>query len=104
MSPVAGSRRPYQPDCPVNQIRPLRSNAAVLRFAPAASAGSGHTFTARVSGSTRTIAFSPLSVIHGAPSGPTITPCGAERAPSFTSTTRPVAGSRMPSVPLRWPV
>jgi hypothetical protein len=30
------------------------------------------------------MAFCPPSVIHGAPSGPTITPCGADRGPSST--------------------
>jgi hypothetical protein len=85
-------------------MRPFLSNVAVLRFTPGASSGSGHAFTALVFASTRTIAFNPLSVIHALPSGPTITPCGAERAPSFTSSTLPLARSRMPRVPLRWPV
>jgi hypothetical protein len=104
MSPVEGSRRPYQPAWPVNQMRPFLSNVAVLRFAPDASSGSGHALTALVFASTRTIALRPPSVIHALPSGPTITPCGAERAPSFTSSTLPLAMSRMPSVPLRCPV
>ena len=50
MSLLAGSRRPYQPDWPVNQMRPLRSKVAVLRFAPRASSGSGQDLTARVFG------------------------------------------------------
>ena len=63
------------------------------------SAGSGYFFTANVFGSTRTIAFWPPSVIQGAPSGPTITPCGAEPAPSAISLTSPVFGSSQPSSP-----
>ena len=55
-------------------------------------------------GSTRTIALSPPSVIHGSPSGPTITPCGRDVSPSSVSLTVPVAGSRWPSFPACWPV
>jgi hypothetical protein len=50
------------------------------------------------------MAFSPLSVIQGAPSGPTITPCGAEPGPNATSRTSPVPGSSQPSSPLPWAV
>src|SRR3989442_15277050 len=57
--------------------------------------------TFSVAGSTRTIALRPPSVIHGAPSGPTITPCGADPAPSFTMRVAPVFGSRYPSSPVR---
>ena len=66
------------PLCPVNQRMPWRSKVAVFRLASGDDAGSGKRRTRRVFGSTRTIAFSPPSVIHGAPSGPTMTPCGAE--------------------------
>src|SRR5206468_8044421 len=52
-----------------------------------------------VIGSTRTIAFSPPSVIHGAPSGPTITPCGADPVPSFVAFVAPVFGSSQPNSP-----
>ena len=89
------------PAWPVNQSTPSPSNAAVLRFAPGRSAGSGKTATSCVAGSTRTIAFSPPSVIQGAPSGPTMTPCGAEPSPSAIVVTSPVAGSSWPSVPSR---
>jgi len=75
-----------------------------LRFASGWLAGSSNTSTSSVAGSTRTIAFRPPSVIHGAPSGPTITPCGAEPAPRSISRISPVTASRWPSVPLRWPV
>src|SRR6266540_3148761 len=66
------------PDWPVNHSVPLRSNTAVLRFVDGRSSGSGKRRTSDVDGSTRTMAFRPPSVIHGAPSGPTMTPCGAE--------------------------
>src|SRR6185436_4650963 len=89
---------------PVNQRTPFRSKVAVLRFAAARSGGSGNRWTSLVTGSTRTIAFSPPSVIHGAPSGPTMTPCGREPAPSEIVSTSAVAGSSHPSVPLPWPV
>ena len=102
--PSSGSSLPYMPDWPVNQRTPSPSNAAVLRFASGWLAGSSNTSTSSVAGSTRTIAFRPPSVIHGAPSGPTITPCGAEPAPRSISRTSPVCGSRWPSVPLCWPV
>ena len=70
------------PVCPVNQMRPLPSKAAVLRLAAAREAGSGQAFTSLLMGSTRTMAFCPPSVTQAAPSGPTITPCGAESFPS----------------------
>src|SRR5215204_4909086 len=92
------------PDWPVNHRTPSPSKVAVLRFASGCVPGSSNTSTSSVVGSTRTIAFSPPSVIHGAPSGPTITPCGAEPDPRSISRTSPVAGSRWPSTPLRWPV
>src|SRR5690606_32459334 len=81
---------------------PSSSKVAVLRltFGP----GSGKTVISPVSTSTRTIAFSPPSVIQGLPSGPTMTPCGADPAPSGISRTSPDSGSSQPSVPLRWPV
>ncbi len=60
------------------------------------SFGSGNTFTALVAGSTRTMAFWPLSVTQAAPSGPTITPCGDEPWPSGISSTLPVFGSSRP--------
>ena len=63
------------------------------------SAGSGKRSTVSVTGSTRTIAFSPLSVIQGAPSGPTITPCGAEPEPNGMWCVSPVVGSNRPSSP-----
>src|SRR5215218_2951859 len=86
---------------------PLRSNVAVFRLAAARSGGSGNRSTALVAGSTRTMAFRPPSVIHGAPSGPTITPCGAERSPARARATwrvSPVAGLSQPSEPLAWAV
>ena len=89
---------------PVNQSTPRLSNVAVLRFAYPVLAGSGNRRTFRVRGSTRTIAFRPPSVIHGAPSGPTITPCGAEPLPSAVSRERPVLGSSQPSWPVCWAV
>src|SRR5688572_9897000 len=102
--PARGSSRPYTPRCPVNHSTPRLSNEAVLRLAAAYPSGSGKTRTSSVAGSTRTIALSPPSVIHGAPSGPTMTPCGADPGPRSTSLTSPVAGSRWPSVPTFWPV
>src|SRR5207245_6805956 len=54
--------------------------------------------TFSVMGSTRTIAFRPPSVIHGAPSGPTMTPCGREPAPRAICRVAPL-GSRRPSAP-----
>src|SRR4051794_1380842 len=89
---------------PVNQRRPARSKTAVLRLAFALLLGRGKSCTFSVIGSTRTIAFSPPSVTHGAPSGPTMTPCGAEPWPSLISRIAPVAGSRRPSSPASWPV
>lgn len=82
---------------------PRPSKVAVLRFA-GCSAASGNRCTASVSASTRTIAFRPLSVTQAAPSGPTITPCGAERGPCAPSpsgmrSTSPVSGSSRPSSP-----
>ena len=91
--PSSGSSRPYMPDWPVNHRTPSPSNAAVLRFASGWVPGSSNTSTSSVAGSTRTIAFRPPSVIHGAPSGPTITPCGAEPAPRSIS--RIFAGRRV---------
>src|SRR3954447_7833867 len=89
---------------PVNQRRPVRSKTAVLRLAFALLVGKGKSCTFSVIGSTRTIAFSPPSVTHGAPSGPTMTPCGADPWPSLISRIAPVAGSRRPSSPASWPV
>ena len=66
----------------------------------ARSSGSGNRRTFRVRGSTRTMALRPPSVIHGAPSGPTMTPCGAEPLPRRVSRDFPVSGSSQPS----WPV
>src|SRR6267143_1509081 len=86
---------------PVNQCTPLLSKIAVLRLAYPLPSGSGQAFTWRVFGSTRTIAFWPPSVSHGAPSAPAITPCGEEPAPSGTNSTLPLFGSRMPSSPPR---
>src|SRR5947207_14357873 len=88
------------PRCPVNQrVRPSLSNTAVLRFALGRSAGSGNRLTSVVTGSTRTIALRPPSVTHGAPSGPTMTPCGADLAPSLTALVTPNLGSSHPSSP-----
>src|SRR5688500_15116361 len=84
---------------PVNQRTPRRSNVAVFRFAQPAVAGSGNRRTRFVRGSTRTIALRPLSVIHAAPSGPTITPCGDEPEPSAISRDLPVFGFSQPSSP-----
>ena len=58
--------------------------------------GSGNTRTSLVCGSTRTIAFWPPSVTHGAPSGPTITPCGAERGAERNLADLAVLGSSQP--------
>src|SRR2546422_9239410 len=98
-SPVRGSSRPYEPAWPVNQRIPSRSNAAVLRLTAANVGGSGRRLPSFVFGSTRTIAFWPPSVIHGAPSGPTMTPCGAEPGPSLIALVCPVLGSSQPSSP-----
>jgi DNA-binding LacI/PurR family transcriptional regulator len=57
-------------------------------------AGSGKTVTSSVAPSTLTMAFCPPSVIQAWPSGPTMTPCGADPAPSSMRRTSPVAGSR----------
>ena len=84
----------------MNQSTPRLPNVAVLRFAYPAVAGNGKRRTFRVLGSTRTIALRPPSVIHGAPSGPTMTPCGAEPAPSGVSLERPVFGFSQPSSPV----
>ena len=43
-------------------------------------------------------------MIQAFPSGPVMTPWGADPAPSLIVRTAPVAGSRCPSVPSRWPV
>src|SRR2546430_13253879 len=85
------------PLCPVNQRMPPRSNVAVLRFAPGRSLGNGKTVISSVDGSTRTIAFSPPSVIQGAPSGPTMTPWGWDLSHSLIRRTFQVAGSRRPN-------
>ena len=45
------------------------------------------------------MALRPPSVSQAAPSGPWMTPCGAEPSPSETCRTAPVAGSMMPSAP-----
>src|SRR5438094_9185741 len=82
------------PLCPVNQRTPPRSNVAVLRFAPGLFLGNGKTLISSLPGSTRTIAFNPPSVIQGAPSGPTMTPCGWDLSPSLTLRTLPVTGPR----------
>src|SRR5688572_12744019 len=50
------------------------------------------------------MALRPPSVTQAAPSGPTITPCGAEPAPRATRFTSLVAGLSQPSSPVRWPV
>src|SRR5882762_5192644 len=76
---------------PVNQCTPFRSKIAVLRLVYPLPSGSGQAFTWRVFGSTRTIAFWPPSVSHGAPSAPATTPCGAEPGPSGTNSTLPLA-------------
>src|SRR2546426_6623953 len=73
---------------PVNQCTPFLSKIAVLRLVYPLPSGSGQAFTWRVFGSTRTIAFWPPSVSHGAPSAPAITPCGEEPAPSGTNSDR----------------
>src|SRR6266540_7040584 len=92
------------PDWPVNHSVPLRSNTAVFRFVDGRSSGRGKRRTSDVDGSTRTMAFKPPSVIHGAPSGSTMTPCGAEPSPSSTSSMWPLVGSRWPSLPAFWAV
>src|SRR5687767_2283800 len=45
------------------------------------------------------MAFWPPSVTQAAPSGPTMTPCGAEPWPSGISLTSPLRGSSQPSLP-----
>ena len=92
------------PFCPVNQRIPRLSNVAVLRFALPIEGGSRKPRKAVVPGSTRTIALSPPSVTHAAPSGPTMTPCGADPSPSGISVVPPVAGSSRPSLPVAWAV
>ena len=72
----------------------------MFRLTAGRSAGRGNRRTALVAGSTRTMAFNPPSVIHTAPSGPTITPCGADASPSGISSVWPVLGSRRPSRPV----
>ncbi len=67
-------------------------------------AGRGNRRTSFVLPSTRTMALSPPSVTHAAPSGPTMTPWGAAPAPSLTEVTAPVAGSSRPSSPMAWAV
>src|SRR5262245_11268432 len=95
----SGDSRPYTPDWPVNHSMPSGSKTAVFRLASGRSGGSGWGSTPSVAGSTRTMALSPPSVIQGAPSGPMITPCGAEPGPSGISSTVPVSGCRRPSSP-----
>src|SRR5918995_3043439 len=89
------------PDCPVNHSVPPGSKTAVLRLAslPVPSDANGNVRTSDVEGSTRTMAFRPPSEIHGAPSGPTMTPWGREPGPRSISSTAPVPGSRRPSFP-----
>ena len=77
----------------------LAIEAAVLRLALRRSLGSGKSFTPRVAGSTRAIAFCPPSVTQAAPSGPTITPCGAAPGPSAIRSDLPVLGLSWPSLP-----
>ena len=43
-------------------------------------------------------------MIHGAPSGPTITPCGADPSPSLMWRVSPLAGSSRPNSPEPWAV
>src|ERR671935_1938155 len=96
-APLAGSTRPTTPFCPVNQSAPPRSKVAVF----SAAFGNG-TAKRRISSdpeSTRTSSLRPPSVIHGAPSAATMTPCGADPAPSAIRRTVPVAGSSQPSSP-----
>jgi len=50
------------------------------------------------------IAFRPLSVTHGAPSGPTITPWGLDPGPREMWRVDPVAGSSRPNAPAFWAV
>src|SRR5262245_48661927 len=45
------------------------------------------------------MALRPPSVTQAAPSGPTMTPCGAELSPSGICFATPVLGSRRPSAP-----
>jgi len=45
------------------------------------------------------MAFKPPSVTQGAPSGPTMTPCGAEPLPSAMVWVLPVLGSNSPNSP-----
>jgi hypothetical protein len=66
------------------------------------SSGSFQTLISSVFGSKRTIAFWPPSVSQAAPSGPWMTPCGADFGPSFTSRDCPVFGSKMPIAPCFW--
>src|SRR5215218_1490026 len=99
---LTGSSRPTIPFWPVNQTTPSGSMVAVLRlaFGPA----SGQTAISRVSASTRTIAFNPVSVTHAAPSGATTTPCGEEPSPRGIVSMAPDTGSSNPSAPARWAV
>src|SRR5215204_6669272 len=71
-----------------------------LAFAPAR----GQTAISRVSASTRTIAFNPVSVTHAAPSGSTTTPCGDEPSPRGIVSIAPDTGSSSPSAPACWAV
>ncbi len=65
----------------MNHKTPVLSNVAVFRLAYTLSGGKEKILISFIEGFTRTIAFSPPSVIHGAPSGPTITPWGADPLP-----------------------
>ena len=88
----------------MNHNVPARSKTAVFRLAFGRPDGRGNDRIWSVAGSTRTIASRPLSVIQAAPSGPVMTPCGDEPAPSGISRMVPVAGSRWPRTPTCWPV
>ena len=88
----------------MNHRIPSGAKTAVLRLTLGVPAGRGKRRTADVAGSTRTMALSPLSVTHGAPSGPTITPWGDDPAPRSTWVVAPVAGSSRPSSPEPWAV
>ena len=87
------------PFWPVNQSRPVPSNAAVLRLASRRSSGSGYSVIASVAGSTAMIEFRPLSVIHAVPPAPTITPWGRDPLPREMWRVSPVFGSSHPSSP-----
>ena len=94
--PGRAARR--SPVWPVNQSVPVAVEGGGVQVGAGRSPAAGRRRPPPCRGSTRTMAFRPPSVIHGAPSGPTITPCGAEPAPSGISRSRRVAGSSQPSV------